>query len=98
MVFKKLKFRNKLLVSFLAAFVPLILFGSILASYQVKNRLEASIEKELTDTTASLVNLIQTSATISIKSRLQAIAEKNFDLAEYYYSKHRSGLLTRKQA
>ncbi|MCP4721474.1 MAG: response regulator, partial [Desulfobacteraceae bacterium] len=25
-------------------------------------------------------------------------AEKNFDLAEYYYSKHRSGLLTRKQA
>jgi len=98
MLFKKLKFRDKLLVSFLTAFVPLILVGSIFSYHQVKKVLESSIEKELKNTTESLVSLIQTSTAISIKNRLQAIAEKNLDIAEYYYSKHRSGLLTRGEA
>lgn len=97
-LFKQLKFRNKLLASFLAAFVPLILIGSTIGYLQTKKILETSIENKLSQTTASLANLIQTSANISIKNRLRAIAEKNFDIAEYYYSKHRSGLLTREQA
>ncbi len=98
MVFKKLKFRNKLLVSFLTAFVPMILIGSIIAYYQVKKTLETRIENELNQTTASLTDLIRTAANISIKNRLRAIAEKNLDITEYYYSKHRSGLLTRPEA
>ncbi|RLB88891.1 MAG: hypothetical protein DRH26_12645, partial [Deltaproteobacteria bacterium] len=98
MLFKQFKFRNKLLASFLAVFVPLILIGSTIAFLQTKKILETSIENELNQTTASLTNLIQTSATISIQNRLWAIAEKNLDIAEYYYSKHRSGLLTREQA
>ncbi|MCP3941900.1 MAG: response regulator [Desulfobacteraceae bacterium] len=98
MVFKQLKFRNKLLVAFLAAFVPLILIGSVLAYYQVKKTLETNIEKELTDTTESLINLIQISATISIKNRLQAIAEKNLEIAQYFYDKYKAGTMTREQA
>ncbi len=98
MLFKQLKFRNKLLASFLTAFVPLILIGSSIGYLQTKKILETSIENKLSQTTASLANLIQTSANISIKNRLRAIAEKNYDIAEYYYSKHRSGLLTRDQA
>jgi PAS domain S-box-containing protein len=98
MLFKQFKFRNKLLASFLAVFVPLILIGSTIAYLQTKKVLETSIENELSQTTDSLANLIQTSANISIQNRLRAIAEKNLDIAEYYYSKHRSGLLTREQA
>jgi PAS domain S-box-containing protein len=98
MVFKQLKFRNKLLASFLAVFVPLIFMGSTIAYLQTKKILKTSIENELAQTTASLANLIQAAATISIQNRLRAIAEKNYDIAEYYYSKHRSGLLTREQA
>ncbi|MBU3954651.1 MAG: cache domain-containing protein, partial [Proteobacteria bacterium] len=98
MLFKRLKFRNKLLVSFVAAFVPLILVGSMIAYYLVKDTLETSIENELNTTTTALANLIQASAAVSIKNRLWAIAEKNLDIAQYYYSKHRSGLITREQA
>jgi two-component system cell cycle sensor histidine kinase/response regulator CckA len=98
MLFKQFKFRNKLLASFLAVFVPLILIGSTIAYLQTKKILETSIENELSQTTISLAKLIQTSAAISIQNRLRAIAEKNLDIAEYYYSKHRSGLLTREQA
>ena len=42
--------------------------------------------------------MIRTAASVSIKNRLRAIAEKNLDIAEYYYSKHRSGLLSKKEA
>lgn len=98
MLLAKLKFRNKLLITFLFVFIPLILIGSTIAYYQIKSRLQASIEKELQDTTDSLLNLIKTSASVSIKNRLHAIAEKNLEIAQYFYSKHRSGLLTRSQA
>lgn len=97
MSFKQFKFRNKLLASFLVVLLPLILVGSIISYLQVKKTLELSIEKELSNTTASLVDLIQTTATISIRNRLSAIAEKNLDITEYYYSKYRSGLLTREE-
>ncbi|MCK5312652.1 MAG: cache domain-containing protein, partial [Desulfobacteraceae bacterium] len=79
-------------------FIPLILFGSSIAYFQVKKILQTGIEKELHDTTDSLVNLIETSARVSIENRLHAIAEKNMDIASYYYSKHKSGLLSRSEA
>ncbi|MCD4743388.1 MAG: cache domain-containing protein [Desulfobacteraceae bacterium] len=98
MLFKRLNFQNKLLVTFMFVFIPLILIGSTIAYVQIKKILQISIEKELQDTTDSLLNLIKTSATVSIKNRLYAIAEKNLDIAEYYYSKYRSGLLSRSEA
>lgn len=98
MRFAKFKFRNKILLTFLLVFIPLILMGSFIAYYQVKKILQTSIEKELQDTTDSLVNLIKTSASVSIKNRLHAIAEKNLNIAEYYYNKHRSGLISLAEA
>ncbi|MCK5837722.1 MAG: cache domain-containing protein, partial [Desulfobacula sp.] len=98
MFFAKLNFRNKLLLAFLVVFIPLILMGSTIAYYQVKKILQTGIEKELQDTTDSLVNLIKTSTSVSIKNRLHAIAEKNLDIAEYYYNKYQSGLLSKTEA
>ncbi|MCA1794826.1 MAG: cache domain-containing protein, partial [Desulfobacteraceae bacterium] len=98
MIFQTLQFRNKLLVSFLLIFIPLILVGGTLSYYQVKQILETSIEKELKLTTEALFTLVESTAATSIRNRLAAIAEKNLDLTEYYYSKHRSGLLTRQEA
>ncbi|MCP3874361.1 MAG: response regulator [Desulfobacteraceae bacterium] len=98
MIFKKFRFRNRLLLTFLVVFIPLIIVGSTVAYYQVKKILQTSIEKELQDTTDSLLNLIKTSASVSIKNRLHAIAEKNLDIAKYYYGKHQSGLLTKIEA
>ena len=98
MQIRHLKFRNKLLLSFLVVFIPLILMSNGFVYVQVKKILESNIEKELQQSSDTLADLIRTSAGITIKTRLQAIAEKNFEIAEYYYSKHRSGLLTRQEA
>ncbi|MCK5836630.1 MAG: cache domain-containing protein, partial [Desulfobacula sp.] len=98
MGFAKLKFRNKLLSAFVIGFIPLIIMGSALAYYQVKKILQTSIENELQGTTDALVNLIKTSASVSVKNRLHAIAEKNLDIAAYYYNKYQSGLMGRAEA
>ncbi|MCP4116414.1 MAG: response regulator [Desulfobacteraceae bacterium] len=98
MILRKLKIKNKLLVSFLLFSLPIILAMGGVVYVQVKHVLETSIERELKNTTDSLVTMIQTSAAVSIRNRLRAIAEKNLDIAEYYYNKHRSGLITRSRA
>jgi len=98
MIFHKLKFRNRLFITFLMVFIPLILLGSAFVYYQVKKILQTGIEKELQDSTDALSNLIQTSAAVSIKTRLHGIAEKNMDIARYFYDRYRSGSLTREEA
>ncbi len=98
MIFHTLKFRDRLFITFLMVFIPLILLGSAFVYYQVKKILQTSIEKELQDSTEALTNLIQTSAAVSIKTRLHAIAEKNRDIAQYFYNRYRSGSLTKAEA
>ena len=98
MPIKTMKFRNRMLSSFLSVFLPLILIGSSLLYYKIKVDLESRIEQELQKSSDSLANLIQTAADISIKTSLQAVATQNFEIVEYYYSKHKSGLLTYEQA
>ncbi|MFH2057710.1 MAG: cache domain-containing protein [Pseudomonadota bacterium] len=75
----------------------MILLCSTIAYYKVEKILQTSIEKELKATSGAFINLIQTSARISVKNRLRAIAEKNLDIAQYYYEKFESGLLDKEQ-
>jgi len=98
MILKNLKIKNKILVSFLLVSLPLILAVGTLVYFQVKQVLEKRIERELKSTTESLVTMIKTAADVSIRNRLRAIAEKNMELAQHFYSKHRSGLITRSRA
>lgn len=98
MFIKKFKIRNQLLIYFFLLFVPLTLVGSTMTYHQVQNLLRKSYERELENTTESLTQLIKTVASVSVRNRLRAIAEKNLDIAEHYYNKYRSGLLTRQQA
>ncbi len=98
MVFNTFKFRDRLLITFLFVFIPLILMGSTLVYFQVKKILQAGIEKELQETTDALANLIRTSAAISIKAQLHAVAEKNMSIAQHCYDQYLSGSLTRSQA
>ena len=98
MLFGTLKFRNRLLITFLFVFIPLILMGSGFIYYQVKKILQNSIEKELQDQNDALADLIKTSASVSIKTHLHAIAEKNMDIARHFYERYRSGSLSRAEA
>ncbi|MGD9825203.1 response regulator [Desulfobacter sp.] len=75
---RNLKFRNKLLLSFLIVFVPLILMSKALIFVQSQKLIEAIIEKELNQSATLLKDLIQTTADISIENRLKAITVFKF--------------------
>ncbi|SLM32852.1 putative Histidine kinase [Desulfamplus magnetovallimortis] len=98
MISGNLKIRDRLLLTFLVVFIPLMIAGSGISYFKIKKVLMANIEKELNEKTDALVKMIKASASVSIKNRLCAIAEKNLDIAEYYYNKYRSGLLIREEA
>ncbi|MBF0199823.1 MAG: cache domain-containing protein [Desulfamplus sp.] len=92
------KIRNKLLLTFLLLFIPFMIAGSFIGYLQIKKLLQANIEQALFEKTESLVTAIRGAASISIKNRLRAIAEKNLDITQYYYNKYRSGLISRTEA
>ncbi len=98
MNFTRLKFSSQLLLTLLFVLIPLILLSSLFAYHQVKKNLQTNIEKQLQDSTDSLVNLITTSVSVSIKNRLHGIAQKNLEIAQYYYQRYTSGDLTKEQA
>ena len=74
-----------------------MLTGMIIYS-QVRNTIEANIESELSNTTATIQNMVQASANTSIKNYLRAVAEKNREIIVDIYKKHKAGVMTEGEA
>lgn len=90
--------RYKLFVSFLVFFLPLAALGSTLVYFQMKQTIEASIESELSNTTASLLKMVEASAAVSIKNYLRAIAEVDLDQVTFYYNQFIKGHISEAEA
>jgi len=93
-----LRIRYKLLVSYSIVFILSITMGSAFIYLLVRENIKRNIESELNNTTNAILNLVQTSAAVSIKNRLRAVAEKNLELVRYHYNQFRQGILTEEQA
>nr|WP_170299838.1 cache domain-containing protein [Desulfobacter hydrogenophilus] len=64
----------------------------------VRNNIEDRIESELTNTTAMIYNMVNTSVNVAIKNHLRAVAEKNLDILNDLYQKSLAGALSREDA
>ena len=96
--FRDLPVRYKLLVSYSAFFIlALAIAGSVVYTL-VRRTIEADIERELNNSTAKILDMVRTSITVSIKNHLRAVAEKNREIAEHFYSLHEQGLLSEEEA
>lgn len=89
--FRNLRIKNKLLLSYSVVFILSMTLGFSSIYYVVRLSLERNIESELHNTTTSILNLVETSATVSIKNYLRGVAEKNLEIAGYFYSKFVAG-------
>jgi PAS domain S-box-containing protein len=87
-----------LLFSFLAFYIPLATAGSLIIYGLVKKTIQANIESELNNATASILHLVRTSAAVSIKNRLRAISEKNREIAASIYAEYRQGNISKTKA
>ncbi len=96
--FKNLQIRSKLIGSFTIIFIIATLLGSTIIYYTVKSIIETNIERELTNSTAAILNMVQTATTTSIKNHLRAVAEKNKEIIQGIYLDHKNGLMTEASA
>ncbi|MFH1981983.1 MAG: cache domain-containing protein [Pseudomonadota bacterium] len=96
--FASFPIRYKLFVSFLVFFLPLATMGSTFVYFQMKQAIKSSIESELTNTTESLLKMVQASAVVSVKNYLRAIAEKNLEEVSYLYNRFLKGRITEAEA
>jgi two-component system cell cycle sensor histidine kinase/response regulator CckA len=96
--FHRLRMRNKLLLAYLAFTIPLILILAALAQELIQGAIRDRIESELRNSTRSILNLVHTSASASVKNYLRAVAEKNRDIVEAIYERQVRGELTREAA
>ena len=96
--FASLPIRYKLFLSFLVFFLPLAALGSTVVYLQMRQAIETSIESELSNTTASLLKMVESSAAVSIKNYLRAIAEKDLEEVSYNYNQFLKGRVTEAEA
>lgn len=96
--FKNLPIRHKLLYSYSSVFVLVIVLSGLVAFSILRKTVEANIESELKNSTASLLNMVRTSVSVSIKNHLRAAAENNRAMVQYFYDRHRRGDMTEDQA
>lgn len=90
--------RNKLFISYFSGFVIALLLGSLVVFYFMRTTLRSNIESELKGSTTSILHLVQTSATTSLKNYLRAIVEKNHDIVRQIYREVQLGLISEPEA
>jgi PAS domain S-box-containing protein len=97
-LYRNLPIRFKLLLVYSSILVGAALLTGMVIYAQVRNTIEANIESELSNTTATIQNMVQTSANTSIKNYLRAVAEKNREIIEDIYKRRKAGFMTEGEA
>ncbi len=97
-MFRGLRIRHKLLISYSIVLILSISLGNAFIYLFVREDIKKTIESELNNSTNAILNLVRTSAAVSIKNHLRAVAEKNLELIQYYYQQSLNGNLTQEEA
>jgi PAS domain S-box-containing protein len=90
--------RNKLFISYFSGFVIALLLGTLVIYYFMRTTLRSNIEKELKGSTTSILNLVRTSASTSLKNYLRGIVEKNHDIVRQIHREVQLGLVSEPEA
>jgi signal transduction histidine kinase len=96
--FRNLRIRTKLLGGYTLIFIMATLVGDAVIYFQVKSTIETNIENELKNSTATILNMIKTAASTSIKNHLRAVAEKNRQTIAALYKEYKQGRMTEEEA
>lgn len=91
------KIQNKILFLMIIVILPIIFTFAVAVYIEVEKSIEESINGQLENSTLSLLNLVKTSAAVSIKNRLRAIAEKNLEIVEHYHKQYLKGNISRER-
>ncbi|MBF0495456.1 MAG: cache domain-containing protein [Deltaproteobacteria bacterium] len=96
--FSTLSIRTKLLLGYSLIFLVSISLGNLIIYMVVRHTIQTNIEKELTNTTNIILNMVKSAADASIKNYLRSVAEKNRDIVKYYYEEYQQGKMSEASA
>ena len=97
-MFAGTRIRHKLLFYYALLYTLSLSIGFATVYVIVRNAIEKNIESELHNTTTAIYNLVQTSATVSIKNYLRGVAEKNVEIIDSFYQDQQQGLISEQEA
>ncbi len=97
-MFKNIKIKYKLFITYSLVFIISISLGSLFIYYFVQRTLKQNIEMSLNNTTMIIANMLKTNISSSMKNYLRAVAEKNLELAKFYYEKQQKNLMSEQEA
>ncbi len=95
---KRLTVRSKLLYGYSLTFLLTITIFSLVLFFLARQGLEKNIERELNNSTFSILNMVQIAANTSIRNHLRGVAKKNLDNVLHYYKQYTEGTLSEKEA
>lgn len=95
---RNLPVRQKLLVGYSVLFACVALAGNSTAYYLLRRDIDKRTAQNLETSTTAILNLIQTSARVSVRNYLRAAAEKNRDIVARFYDRFQAGEFTEKEA
>lgn len=96
--FHNLRIRYKLLISYSIVIMVSLSLGSAIIYKFVRKSITLKVESELQNSTETILNMVKTSAAVSIKNHLRAIAEKNREITEHFYQRYLRGELSEEAA
>ncbi|MBU0559150.1 MAG: cache domain-containing protein [Bacteroidetes bacterium] len=97
-LFRDWKLRTKLLVNFYLCFILILLFATTSLYLFIKSSIEEKIDLELSHSNLAMTALIESGIDLVVKNSLKAIAEKNKEILEYYYSEVQKNHLSEQSA
>lgn len=92
--FSTLSLRTELLLGYLLTFLVPVVLGNLLIFTVVRQTIETNTEKELTNSTNIIMNMVKSAADASIKNHLRTAAEINRGIAQHYYDEFRAGRMS----
>ena len=90
--------RYKLFFSYFGGFVVALVVGACIIYYLVRETIHNNIENELNTSTTTILDMVQTSVSVSLKNYLRAVVEKNCDIVSYYHDQFLKGAFSEKEA
>jgi PAS domain S-box-containing protein len=97
-VLNNLPIRYKIVIACTALFIPFAIIAGTLSYSAMRDALESQINRELSNSTESMLNLVQTSVRLSIRNYLRSVSEKNRDIINHIYQQQLSGKLSEAEA
>lgn len=97
-VFNKSRLSYKIFVTLSGVLVSLFFFGTWFFYILIQNMLTERLEENLHNTVAGVRQVVETSATLSIRSYLRSLAEQNLHIIQDLDRQLKAGTLTREEA